>query len=124
MLRSGLALAAGALTLLVAASAFEPADARDGRGGARAFHGGGGSHARRHGLRGHHFRGGPRHFSGGHVRHRRFGRIGPGIVLGVPFAAYGAYSYTATCDWLHRKAVITGSPYWWYRFEACLDGAY
>jgi hypothetical protein len=42
----------------------------------------------------------------------------------VPLAAYGAYYYTGTCDWLRRKAYITGSGYWLDRYYACLDGYY
>ena len=25
------------------------------------------------------------------------------------------------CDWLHRRALDTGSSYWWSRYEACAD---
>lgn len=135
MLKSGLALAASALALLLISSVLDAAEAqynRSGgaRSGARVLHGGG--HARN--FSGRAFSG-PRVYSGPafgghrhagrHVHRHRFGRrFGPGIVVGVPLAAYGAYAYSASCDWLHRKAVITGSPYWWYRFEACLDGGY
>lgn len=130
MLRSGLALAAGALALLVVSSAFDAAEAQSDRGGARAYRGGG--HTRS-------FSGGafnaPRAYSGrsfgGHrfagrpIHRHRFGRrFGPGFIVGVPLGVYGAYAYTASCDWLYRKAIITGSRYWWYRYEACLDGGY
>jgi len=27
---------------------------------------------------------------------------------------------TATATWLRRQAIITGSPYWWERYQACL----
>ena len=54
-------------------------------------------------------------------RHRHFRR---GFAVGVPLAAYGAYYYTGTCDWLRRKAYITGSGYWLDRYYACLDGYY
>ena len=49
-------------------------------------------------------------------KHRHYGRYFryyPGIF------AYGAYSYYDECDWLWRKARITGSPYWWRRYEEC-----
>lgn len=125
MLRSGLALAAGALALLVVSSAFEAADARDRRGGsgARSFHGGGGSTGGRE-FSGRRFHGGHHRSAGRHIHNRRFRGIGPGLAIGVPLGVYGAYAYTSGCDWLHRKAVITGNPYWWHRYELCLDGGY
>jgi hypothetical protein len=24
------------------------------------------------------------------------------------------------CAWLRRQAIITGSPYWWNRYQTCL----
>lgn len=30
---------------------------------------------------------------------------------------YGYYGYN-DCYWLRRQAIITGSPYWWSRYEA------
>jgi hypothetical protein len=35
---------------------------------------------------------------------------------------YGAsYAYgCGNCAWLRRQAIITGSPYWWRRYQACL----
>jgi hypothetical protein len=119
------ALAAGALALLVVSSTFDPADARSRGGGARGLHGGG--HARA--FSGRAFSA-PRFYSGRSVRshgfaarhvhrHRHF--RGRGIAVGVPLA-YGAYYYTSGCDWLRRKAYITGSGYWWDRYYACLDG--
>jgi hypothetical protein len=132
MLRSGLALAAGTLALLVASSTFDTAEAQR-RSGARAFSGGG--HARA--FSGPRIGAGPRIHSGRsfgspgvaarHVQrhHRRHFRRG--VIVGVPLGIYGGYSaygYTAGCDWLRRKALITGNPYWWDRYEACLYGDY
>ncbi len=126
MLRTTFALAAGALALLVVSSTFDAAEAqrRDGvRGGgyARGFSGRAFSAPRVYSGRsfgGHRFAGRPIH------RHRFGRRFGTGIIVGVPLGVYGAYAYSSSCDWLYRKAVITGSRYWWYRYEACLDGAY
>lgn len=129
MTRRLVALAAGALAALLISSTFDPADARGrggGGGGGRGFHGGG--HARAFSgrafsaprfssgssFRSHSFAARPIH------RHRHFRR---GIVVGVPLA-YGAYYYTSGCDWLRRKAYITGSGYWLDRYYACLDGYY
>jgi len=30
------------------------------------------------------------------------------------------YDYGYNCWWLRRKAVITGSPYWWRRYDLCV----
>jgi hypothetical protein len=35
-------------------------------------------------------------------------------VYGPDYYAYG------DCDWLLRRARITGSPYWWHRYNACI----
>jgi hypothetical protein len=93
-------------------------------GHARAFSGGG--HARAYSA--------PRFSSGSSFRsssfagrsihrHRNF-RRGIAVGVGVPLAAYGAYYYTSSCDWLRRKAYYTGSAYWMDRYYACLDGYY
>jgi hypothetical protein len=41
---------------------------------------------------------------------------------GYPYF-YG-YSGYSSCDWLYRRAINTGSPYWWNRYYACRDGYY
>jgi hypothetical protein len=128
MTRKLLALAAGALAVLLISSTFDAADAKSrggwGGGGGK-FYGGGGGHARSFG--GARFYGGGSSyraysFAGPRIhRHRHFRR---GIAVGVPLAAYGAYYYTSSCDWLRRKAYYTGSGYWMDRYYACLDGYY
>jgi hypothetical protein len=45
---------------------------------------------------------------------RRHGRRGGGIYFG-PSYGYGPVS----CGWLRRRALDTGSPYWWRRYRAC-----
>ena len=56
---------------------------------------------------------GPGHW---HGHHRWWG-------YGVYPAFYGGdYYYGGGCGWLHRKAVVTGSPYWWSRYETCVGG--
>jgi hypothetical protein len=64
---------------------------------------------RRFAERGHDFD----HF---HHRHRAF-------VNGVWIWAYGPdyYAYGDDCWWLHRQALITGSPYWWSRYNRCVS---
>ena len=32
------------------------------------------------------------------------------------------YGYSGGCEWLHERAVATGSRYWWRRYEACVHG--
>ncbi|HEY1243877.1 MAG TPA: hypothetical protein VGF29_03505 [Hyphomicrobiaceae bacterium] len=103
-----LALGGGALALLLMSGVSSPADA--GRGG-HAFAGAHHFHAAPH-FRSHAFIGHPR-FHHRHA-HRR-------IFIGAPFA-YGYYAY-GDCYWLRRRALHTGSPYWWNRYYSCI-GAY
>ena len=124
MTRKLLALAACAFAVLLMSSTFESADAK-GRGG---WSGGGGR-----GLAVGRSFGGARFYGGGsyraysfagpriHHHHRHFRR---GLVVGVPLAAYGAYYYGSGCEWLRRRAIYTGSGYWWNRYYACVDGYY
>jgi hypothetical protein len=51
---------------------------------------------------------------------RRF--RGSRVIIGAP--VYGAYYYADDCYWLRRRALATGSPYWWERYYACLEGYY
>jgi len=127
MTRKLFAAAAAALGLLLAWSTFDPAEAGR-RGGARAFHGG---HVRAfsgrafHGHRLHvgriHAGRSLRlHHGGRHFHRHRFAR---NLIIGVPLA-YGAYTYSSGCEWLRHRALVTGSPYWWHRYNACLYGVY
>jgi hypothetical protein len=120
------AVAAGTLAVLLISSTFDAADAKSrggwGGGGGKFYGGGGGKF---YGGGGQRFYGGGYRaykFATPHIhRHRHFRR---GFAIGVPLAAYGAYAYTSSCDWLRRKAYITGSGYWMDRYYACLDGDY
>jgi hypothetical protein len=55
----------------------------------------------------------------GRWRHHR----GRRIFIGAPyFYDYGYYNdgyYGGDCGWLYRRAIATGSPYWWRRYEQC-----
>jgi hypothetical protein len=52
------------------------------------------------------------------VHRRRFRRF-------VGFGYYDDYGYyPGGCGWLHRRAVITRSPYWWNRYYACINYSY
>lgn len=53
----------------------------------------------------------------GNRRNRYFGY---GFYPGA--AVYGYSSYGNSCSWLRRKAVRTGSSYWWRRYEDCRYG--
>jgi hypothetical protein len=116
MTRKLVALGGAALALLLVSSLWEPAEARRNGGGWQGRSGGG------HHLRGgHHFRGGHHSRGGGHhFRHSH--RVRPHIFLySAPFA-YGYYGYSDGCSWLRRRALHTGSPYWWDRYYACIYG--
>jgi hypothetical protein len=123
MARRMVASAAAALALLLAASAFDTADARRGGG----FHGGGfrsGGHFAARSFGGTRFVGRP-HFAArsAFVGRRAFRR---GVIVGAPLA-YGAYyygGYGGDCYWLRRRALATGSGYWWDRYNACINGYY
>jgi hypothetical protein len=47
---------------------------------------------------------------------RHFGGRG-GVYFGP---SYGFLP--SSCNWLRRRALETGSPYWWRRFRACRGG--
>jgi hypothetical protein len=126
MVRSLVALGGAVATaLLLVSGVAGPADARSGHG-----HSGGYSGHRSSG----HTYSAPRfigpsrsygNYAYGHRHHH--GRFHRHIFVGVPFA-YGAYPYYyddgGACYWLRRRAVATGSPYWWSRYDACLSRYY
>jgi hypothetical protein len=74
------------------------------------------------------FRGRPgrvANFNGGrwhgdrHEHHRRGSRF---FFAGVPYyyGYYDDYGYGGDdCGWLYRRAIQTGSPYWWQRYQVC-----
>jgi hypothetical protein len=104
-----------ALALLAFASTFEPVQARHGGGGGGHFHMGGAAHhfaPRFHHFRHHHA------FRHHHFRHHRFHRHRLVVVSAYP------YYYADGCYWLKRRALYTGSPYWWNRYYACRSGYY
>ncbi len=81
--------------------------ARHRHGGVRHFSG-----VRRHGIYGGHgFR---RHgfYGGGFRRHH----YRPRIYIAP------SYGYYNSCRWLKRKALYTGSHYWWRRYQHCRRG--
>lgn len=59
--------------------------------------------------------GGGRRFSRSYIhRHGRRHTWGPGIY----FWFYDGYYY-GDCEWLRRRAIATGSRYWWRRYNQC-----
>jgi hypothetical protein len=123
MTRKLLALAACALTVLLMSSPFDSADARGrGHGG---WSGGGRSLSVGRSFSAPRFYGGSSYrsyaWAGPRIHHRRHFRRG--IIVGAPLA-YGAYYYGSGCEWLRRRALYTGSGYWWNRYYACVDGYY
>jgi len=116
MSRTMVALGGAALALLMVSTFSAPADAR--RGGAHGWNG-----ARAHMGAGRHFQHRPhiQHRADFAHRHRHHRHAHRRIFVGVPLA-YGAYYYNNGCYWLRERALYTGSPYWWNRYYACLDG--
>jgi hypothetical protein len=120
-----LALCGVTLTLILIFASVSPADAR--RGG----HGFSGGRHFGHAPRFHQPRlhVAPRvlpraHVTGPRVHHRRFHRHRHRhIFLGAPLLYGGYYYYYGDCDWLRRRALHTGSPYWWDRYYNCLYGS-
>ena len=59
------------------------------------------------------------HFAHDHFHdhfHNRFVAVG----IGGWWPGYYDYGYGyGGCGWLYRRAVITGSPYWWDRYNSC-----
>jgi hypothetical protein len=97
-------------------------------GSAEARHGGGGGHW---GGGGGHWSGGGGHWGGGAMRshgfaaQRHFGhRHGNNAFFAVAPFYYsdGGYGYGDGCYWLRRRALYTGSGYWWNRYYACVNG--
>lgn len=126
----GLAVAAVA-GLLIATAGIEQAAARSGHGGG-------------HGSGGHsHGGGGMRGYSGGHAPSFSAGRPSGGArvygyqsrapgrpharhfrgrgFVGAPYAYDYGYGYANGCAYEYRRAVATGSPYWWARYQECID---
>jgi hypothetical protein len=125
MVRTLIALSgAAALTLLLFSGVASPADARSGHGNSGSYSGhrsSGGAYSA------HRYAGPSRNYGSFANSHRNHGRFHRRVFVGVPFAygAYYPYYYDGGgCYWLRRRAVATGSPYWWSRYDACLSGYY
>ena len=51
-----------------------------------------------------------------HFHNRRF--VNNAFFVGFP--GWWGYGYGSSCYWLRRQAIVTGSPYWWSRYQACV----
>lgn len=69
------------------------------------------------GSRGHRGFRGHRAFRHGHQGFRHGRRFHGGIFIGPPL--FHGYYYRGGCGWLRRRALVTGSPYWWRRYRLC-----
>jgi hypothetical protein len=137
MARKLVALAGAAATLLLVAGAFTAADAqvvpgaRGHSGGVRAY----GGSPRVYGGSPRVYGGSPRitgpsygyapRYDGGRRHAGRF--HGRRLLYGGVPLAYGAYYYgyrNDGCGYLLRRAEATGDPYWWDRYNACINGYY
>jgi len=65
--------------------------------------------------------GGVRHFKGGGGGYKHHGRrhYSRGLWI-APIITYGYYA-SDECAWLKRRAIATGSRYWWNRYYECRD---
>jgi hypothetical protein len=36
-----------------------------------------------------------------------------------PFYVASAVAGVGRCEWLRQRTVVTGSPYWWRRYNRC-----
>lgn len=83
---------------------------------------GGGGRAFRHRGDGPRVGGVGRHRHHGHRHRNRRGGIYFGY--GAPYYYNDYYTYSSSCEWLRRRALRTGSSYWWNRYRNCVDDYY
>jgi hypothetical protein len=107
LLASGVA----ALAMLAFASGSEPAQARGHGGHGHGYIGAVGSAPRISSVR--QFSSARRFSVHHHRHHRRFA-----------FVDVYPYTYGDDCYWLKRRALYSGSAYWWRRYYACRHGYY
>ena len=119
-------LAFSVAALFCVAAGILQVDARGGGhggGGGGKHYGGGGSY--RGG--GKHYGGGGRYYRGGkHNGGKRYYKGGVGYWYPyygyyAPYYTYPYYYDDDECAWLYRRAVRTGSKYWWRRYYRCID---
>src|SRR5262245_23170571 len=84
--------------------------------GGSAWHGNNGNNWHGNNMHGHDHN----HFA--HNHHRHFDNRFVGVGIGW-WPGYYSYGY-GSCGWLRRQAAVTGSPYWWDRYYACVNYDY
>ena len=127
MQKSYLAMLSLAAGVVLTAGAAAPASAMQPGKPSAAFHGGTVNtvvvpvrdYRESHSHDGHHAH--ESHHDGGEFRehHERRHFRGPRFYV-APVYSYGAYN--DGCHWLKRKALNTGSRYWWHRYNECRWG--
>ncbi len=67
---------------------------------------------------------GNRFIGSNHIGQRRFSgnRFHRRHHFGSRIYFYNTYGYYNNCSWLKRKALYTGSRYWWNRYWECRNG--
>jgi hypothetical protein len=56
-----------------------------------------------------------------HGDHHHHGHLNRFYAYPFFYGGYYAYNgYGGDCGWLYRRALATGSPYWWNRYYACI----
>lgn len=121
MNKKAIGLAAAALTgLFVLSTGVEPAVAAHGGGGGN--HVGGGGHSSI-GSVGRSFAAPGKSATGARVYgyqarvHRGHGRR----IIPVPYGYYDYGYYGGSCAYDYDRAMATGNPYWWNRYQECID---
>ena len=116
-----LAWVAGACALMLTSGSYQPAEAKHGG------HSGTSGHSAK--TMSHSYRVGapyvkhayakPVFVKNAHVfKHKHAFRHHKRIIV----VGYNDYGYADDCYWLKRKALYTGSGYWWSRYHACVQG--
>ena len=98
------------------------------KGGGRAFKGGGKAFRGFSGGGSRRFKANRGGFSKGYFKGRKGHRRGPKIRFRSRSYGYVPYYYDSyyddSCAWLRRRALRTGSRYWWRRYERCRHDYY
>jgi len=87
-------------------------------GGGKHHYGGGGKHHYGGGGKHHAHKGGGHGYYNQHKHHGHYRHYGYYGWYGRPYFGYGYYG--GGCGWLYRRAIATGSPYWWDRYYDCI----
>jgi hypothetical protein len=111
MKRKLIAGLAGACGLMLAFGVYQPAEAKHGGQSGVTGHS---SSTMGHSS----YRVGAPYVNKAHVfKHKHVFRHHKRIIV----VGYNDYGYAGDCYWLKRKALYTGSGYWWSRYYACVQ---